>query len=159
MPSVTNRVEGFRVGNTKLSHETADHGKWLICSAERTVSRTTYAALFAAVGTTYGAGDGSTTFNLPKAAGRAIGAAGSGSGLTARAIAAQVGAETVGLSGGENGNHSHGITISSSGAGSGTIVQGGGSLTTINTVANGSGSPHQNIQPTLFLGNLFIYAG
>jgi len=29
------------------------------------VSRTAYAALFAAIGTTYGAGDGSTTFNLP----------------------------------------------------------------------------------------------
>ena len=29
------------------------------------VSRTTYAALFAKIGTTYGAGDGSTTFNLP----------------------------------------------------------------------------------------------
>lgn len=29
------------------------------------VSRTTYAALFAVLGTTYGAGDGSTTFNLP----------------------------------------------------------------------------------------------
>jgi hypothetical protein len=29
------------------------------------VSRTTYAALFAVIGTTYGAGDGSTTFNLP----------------------------------------------------------------------------------------------
>jgi microcystin-dependent protein len=29
------------------------------------VSRTTYAALFTAIGTTYGAGDGSTTFNLP----------------------------------------------------------------------------------------------
>lgn len=31
----------------------------------RAVSRTTYASLFAVVGTTYGAGDGSTTFNLP----------------------------------------------------------------------------------------------
>jgi len=29
------------------------------------VSRTTYAALFTAIGTTYGTGDGSTTFNLP----------------------------------------------------------------------------------------------
>ena len=29
------------------------------------VSRTTYAALFAIIGTTYGTGDGSTTFNLP----------------------------------------------------------------------------------------------
>jgi len=33
------------------------------------VSRTTYAALFSAIGETYGAGDGSTTFNLPTAAG------------------------------------------------------------------------------------------
>ena len=30
-----------------------------------TISRTSYADLFAAIGTTYGAGDGSTTFNLP----------------------------------------------------------------------------------------------
>lgn len=34
------------------------------------VSRATYAALFAVIGTTYGAGDGSTTFNLPDARGR-----------------------------------------------------------------------------------------
>lgn len=34
------------------------------------VSRTTYAALFAVIGTTYGTGDGSTTFNLPDARGR-----------------------------------------------------------------------------------------
>lgn len=33
------------------------------------VSRTTYAALFAAIGTRYGAGDGSTTFNLPEVRG------------------------------------------------------------------------------------------
>ncbi len=34
------------------------------------ISRTTYAALFAVVGTTYGSGDGSTTFNLPDKRGR-----------------------------------------------------------------------------------------
>lgn len=37
---------------------------WLLCSGQA-VSRTTYSALFAVIGTTYGAGDGSTTFNLP----------------------------------------------------------------------------------------------
>ena len=36
----------------------------LLCNGAA-VSRTTYAALFAAIGTTYGTGDGSTTFNLP----------------------------------------------------------------------------------------------
>lgn len=37
---------------------------WLACDGSA-VSRTTYAALFAAIGTTWGAGDGSTTFNVP----------------------------------------------------------------------------------------------
>jgi microcystin-dependent protein len=37
---------------------------FLLCTGTA-VSRTTYAALFAIVGTTFGAGDGSTTFNLP----------------------------------------------------------------------------------------------
>ena len=37
---------------------------WLLCDGSA-VSRTTYADLFAVIGTTYGTGDGSTTFNLP----------------------------------------------------------------------------------------------
>jgi len=37
---------------------------WLLCDGSA-VSRTDYAALFAAIGTLYGTGDGSTTFNLP----------------------------------------------------------------------------------------------
>lgn len=37
---------------------------WLKCDGSA-VSRTTYANLFAVIGTTYGAGDGSTTFNVP----------------------------------------------------------------------------------------------
>ena len=37
---------------------------WLLCDGSA-VSRTDYAALFAVIGTTYGAGDGTDTFNLP----------------------------------------------------------------------------------------------
>lgn len=37
---------------------------WLLCDGSA-VSRTTYADLFAIIGTTFGAGDGSTTFNVP----------------------------------------------------------------------------------------------
>ena len=44
-------------------------GGWLLCDGAA-VSRTTFAALFAAIGTTYGVGDGSTTFNLPDLRGR-----------------------------------------------------------------------------------------
>lgn len=42
---------------------------WLLCDGAA-VSRTTYAALFAAIGTQYGVGDGSTTFNVPNMKGR-----------------------------------------------------------------------------------------
>ncbi|WP_291299283.1 phage tail protein [Elioraea sp.] len=42
---------------------------WLLCDGSP-VSRTAQAALFAAIGTTWGAGDGSTTFNLPDLRGR-----------------------------------------------------------------------------------------
>lgn len=42
---------------------------WLFCFGQA-VSRTTYAALFTALGTAFGVGDGSTTFNLPDARGR-----------------------------------------------------------------------------------------
>lgn len=42
---------------------------WILCYGQA-VSRTTYAPLFTAIGTAYGAGDGSTTFNLPDMRGR-----------------------------------------------------------------------------------------
>lgn len=44
---------------------------YLLCDGSA-VSRTTYADLFAAIGTTYGAGDGNTTFNLPNTNWRAL---------------------------------------------------------------------------------------
>lgn len=44
---------------------------YLVCDGAA-VSRTTYADLFAAIGTTYGAGDGSTTFALPNLKGRVV---------------------------------------------------------------------------------------
>lgn len=81
--------------------DTAPTG-WLFCDGSA-ISRTTYADLFAVIGTTYGVGDGSTTFNLPDSRGRALIGVGTGSGLTARSLADQVGAESVNL------QHYHGI--------------------------------------------------
>ena len=52
---------------------------WLAADGSA-VSRTTYAPLFAAISTTYGSGDGSTTFNIPNLSGRSI--YGSGSSTT-----------------------------------------------------------------------------
>lgn len=56
--------QAFKAGDVKMiAHATIDSG-WLLCNGQA-VSRTTYSALFARIGTTYGAGDGSSTFNVP----------------------------------------------------------------------------------------------
>ena len=55
-------------------------GGWLLCDGSA-VSRTTYASLFGTIGTTYGAGNGTTTFNLPNCQGyflRGLNTSGSG---------------------------------------------------------------------------------
>ena len=44
---------------------------WLICDG-RAISRTIYANLFTIIGTQYGAGDGSTTFNIPNLKGKVV---------------------------------------------------------------------------------------
>jgi microcystin-dependent protein len=55
---------------------------WLLCDGAA-VSRTTFAALFAVIGTTYGVGDGSTTFNVPDLRQRfPLGKAAAGTGAT-----------------------------------------------------------------------------
>lgn len=59
------------VGQETLWPTATPPAGWLIEDGTA-ISRTTYADLFAVIGTTYGAGDGSTTFNLPDPRGRAI---------------------------------------------------------------------------------------
>lgn len=69
------REPGFRGGipaGVVLAYAGATAPKgWLACDGAA-VSRSVYGALFAALGTTHGAGDGSTTFNLPDCTGRSI---------------------------------------------------------------------------------------
>ncbi len=64
-------------GDYRISARSAK-AKFLKCDGGA-YSRTTYAALYAQIGTTFGSGDGSTTFNVPDPQGRALIFAGSGS--------------------------------------------------------------------------------
>ena len=66
---------------------------YLMCDGS-TVPRGQYAGLFAAIGTTYGPGDGSTTFNLPDLRGRFPLSAGHGPGLSNRSLGDAGGDET-----------------------------------------------------------------
>ena len=83
---------------------TAPNG-WLLCQGQA-VSRVEYARLWTAIGTTHGAGDGTSTFNLPDLRSRMPIGAGSGPGLTARTLGQKSGTETH-VHAGNIPNHTH----------------------------------------------------
>lgn len=142
---------------------------WLLCYGQN-ISRTTYAALFGVMGTTFGSGDGSTTFTLPDLRGRVRAgldtmggtAANRLTGTTMSSIdlAGQGGKETITLTTSQMPAHSHDIDWSS-GTGAGDAVARGGSTagTATTWIGNeGSGAAHNNVQPTIFV-NSMIFAG
>lgn len=144
---------------------------WLSCLGQE-VYRGDYPDLFAVIGTTYGAGDGTTTFNLPNLSGRVVVGQGSGSGLTSRSMGATGGAETHTLTTGEIPSHSH--TSNATGGGLGLMTANG-----LNTAAEvdssavepnlyaapaalsidneGGGGAHNNMQPFAVLNYIIRY--
>jgi microcystin-dependent protein len=68
-PAATTSFDATPSGTVVGYAGTAAPNGWLLCDGAA-VSRTTFAALFAAIATSYGAGDESTTFNLPDLRGR-----------------------------------------------------------------------------------------
>jgi microcystin-dependent protein len=136
---------------------------WFLCYGQA-VSRTTYADLFAVVGTTYGAGDGSTTFNLPDLRGRVIAGKDDMGGVSADRLTDQSGgldgdvlgdvggAETHTLVEAELAAHTH--SVPSGGGGASNYALGGpaGSFSVPQTTGSaGSDTAHNNVQPTIIL--------
>lgn len=85
-------------------------GGWLLCSGQA-VNRTTYAALFALIGITYGAGDGASTFNVPDLRGRTVAGIGNMGGSESNRLSTVI-ASALGAAGGDQNlqSHSHGVT-------------------------------------------------
>ena len=122
---------------------------YLMCDGSA-VSRTTYAALFAAIGTTYGAGDGSTTFNLPDLQGRFPLGAGAGNGLTARTVGQKGGEETHTLTVAEMPEHKHSVYLDKRAASGNNVwsaVTGSASTGTYAGTSEGGSSAHNNMPP------------
>ena len=142
---------------------TAAPSGWLLCYGQA-VSRTTYAGLFAILSTTYGTGDGSSTFNLPDLRGRVIAGQDDMGGTSANRLTGVTGSvdgdvlggtggeETHTLSTAEMPSHTHATDIgipgggafaagSAAGTGAGSFVTG----------ATGGGGAHNNVQPTIIL--------
>ena len=124
-------------------------------------SRTTYAGLFAIIGTTYGVGDGSTTFNIPDLRGRVIAGQDDMGGSSANRLT-NPSSTTNGIDGDGLGNtggsethtltnsqmeHNHNLQT--------VTLQGG--LNSVFIYDNNSGinqntaSAHNNVQPTIIL--------
>jgi microcystin-dependent protein len=149
---------------------------WLLCDGSA-VSRTTYSALFTAISTQFGSGDGSTTFNLPDLRGRVTAGkddmggstasrlTGGGSGITGTTLGASGGTETHILTTPQIPSHTH----AGSGNGTGEFVytRGGGAgvyaalgsgtawdRTTNPVGSTGGGGAHQNTQPTMVLNKI-----
>ncbi len=138
---------------------TTPTSNWLICNGAA-VSRTTYAALFTAIGTTYGAGDGSTTFNVPDLRGRYPLGKDNMGGTSANRVTAAVADQLGGSSGAENHTltiaempaHTHSYqqptySLNFSGGGS----NGSGGSSSVATGSAGSGSAHNNMPPYITL--------
>lgn len=137
---------------------------WLLCDGAA-ISRTTYAALFAVIGTAFGAGDGATTFNTPDLRGRipaGLDDMGTSAGAANRITDAQAdirggacGEEKHALTGAENGPHQHSVyrTTGASGGYQTAATDSSNILTVTSnapTASSGSGTAHNNVQPTIF---------
>lgn len=135
---------------TDYAGTTAPTG-WLLCDGSA-VSRSTYSALFTAISTTYGAGDGSTTFNVPDVRGRVSVGAGAGSGLTSRTLGSSSGSETHALTGSESPSHTHSPV--SFGSGDYTAYASGTRAPVNATTYTANGAAHNNMQPFLVLNKI-----
>jgi len=137
------------------------------------LNRTTYADLFAIMGTTYGAGDGSTTFNIPDKRGRASFGQDDMGGTSADRLTGLTGGidgDTLGAVGGEqahalteaeNGPHTHPYDQSRGGpTGSPNYTYGEFSTEDLDKVtgSSGSGTPHNTVPPAIIC-NYIIYTG
>jgi len=141
---------------------------WLLCYGQQ-VSRTTYADLFAVISTTFGAGDGSTTFNLPDIRGRIPLGKDNMGGTSANRVTAAA-ADTLGGSGGEE-NHtlttgeipSHTHTLATRNTYDGSVYSckipghAFGSNSNVTTNATGGGGAHNNMPPYLTLNYIIKY--
>lgn len=122
-------VNSVMTGSIQMWPTTSAPTGYLLCAGSA-VSRTTYAALFAIIGTTFGSGDGSTTFNLPNYTNRMP--YGTTIGSTGGSADAVVVSHTHTASVTDPG-HTHGIAVGLTNLDQGNVGGGSTLYTTLNT--------------------------
>lgn len=149
------------VATLRYSAMATEDSGWFLCNGQA-INRLTYANLYAKIGVTYGVGDGSTTFNVPDYCGRTILNMGTGSGLTARTLAAIGGEETHLQTTAELAAHAHTIATNQFlGAGAAQLSSVGAPIganvgfVAGTTASAGSSTPFNVMQP-FAVGNILI---
>lgn len=147
-PTITG--DTLPVGSITLWSGSTTPTNWLLCDG-REVSRTTYSELFAAIGTVWGAGDGSTSFNLPDFTDKfALGAGGDVD------LAETGGEKEVTLTVAHIPPHNHAIkSTSNAGSDSCYVRESSKAVWQTDKIANtGNGQPHNNMPP--YVGSYYI---
>lgn len=136
---------------------------WMLCDGTA-ISRTTYASLFTVLGTKYGSGDGSTTFNLPDFKGR-IPVGYDASQTEFDNLGEKGGAKTVTLTEAQLPSHTHGILAysgkdDSNFTGNANRFNASDAFDFYNVAAanSGGGEPHNNLQPYITI-NYIVATG
>jgi len=124
---------------------------WLLANGDL-VSRSTFSALFSAIGTAFGAGDGSTTFALPDMRSRVGVGVGTGVSLTARTLGGTVGTETETLTSAQIPAHSHPNTVGSTAGGTNNITGGMSRATVHNHSVDRAAWTNSGSAPYTFTG-------
>ena len=173
------------IGSVSPYAGTTEPTGWRFCRGQE-MSRTTFSDLFAVIGTTYGAGDGSTTFNLPELRGRVVAGRDSMGGVSANRLTNQSGGLNGDVLGNSGGNETHTLTEAqlanhdhNNGVGNldgdifvystttedlpGNAIDNPQKATLTSTLQGitgtaGSGQAHNNVQPTFIL-NYMIFTG
>lgn len=157
--------------------ETLPSSNWLLCYGQA-ISRSAYSVLFNRLGTTYGVGDGSTTFNLPDCRGRVSAGQDDMGGTSANRLTGVSGGIDGDALGGVGGLETHTLTVAQMPshdhelyANVGNVADGqpnlddfpgsGGPISAVNvrvgnrpTTTAGSGAAHNNVQPTIIFNKI-----
>lgn len=153
-------IEGIPTGTITTWSDSSLPSGFLECDGSN-VSRTTYSALFAIIGTTYGAGDGSTTFGLPdlqdnvavgKSNSKALASTGGANTVTSTG---NIGGSTANatLSEGQLASHDHSFSVNAGGGNSTVVSRNLGNVGNTNTANAGSGSGHSHNMSANFSGD------
>lgn len=137
-------------GEMKMYGGVAAPVGWLMCDGSA-ISRATYSNLFAVVGTAFGVGNGTTTFNIPDLRGRVPVGAGTGAGLTNRVLGSKFGEENHLLILSEAPSHAHTVGLYAQSINldaAGLVPADSSHPAFVGTDSQGGDQPHNNMQPS-----------